>query len=662
LEPALVETYRERWGLEIVCGYGQAETGVVAATRHREERPRAPGEIGEALPGHHLAVVDADGSELPPGVEGVLAVRGRPPTLFAGYWDASEETKRAFHGDWYLTGDIAVAIEPGVFRFLARAGELITSRGRSFAPYEVEQALAAHPAVVESAVVGMRDLERGGQFVRAFVVLEPGIDGTEQLEAELRQFVGETLPEQQVPREIEFVEELPRSSSGALRRLELRERPISGRPLWELPPTSEIEPAPPTTTGPAPSSERAEERRSVAPEPPPLDTAPPPRPASAAPEQASSVELPELSPPSEAAATPDTTAERPEVADRGEEPPVRPLAPVPPSAPDPRSEHPAEPHLERAAALGGDETTPAVEEATEPLGRAELDVVETPTRAAPPEPPADLAAAPQPGATLQAGISPPPPPDDVVEARLVPAETSTPPQSSSSEAAPHPVPPPPEQDGERPTVTDESGAVPTSRSGGPPSPPAASSAERPSTPVPEPEPLPDYILVPAEAYASRPPLPPKPDPEPPADVGPLPEYVVDPDRRLEVVAEPPPATSRSSPTAPLLESERAPRETPLAGLARRPVEIPIPGEGEPPRTQRGRGRGRRRLVPPPEPSKARGRSEGEPGDEGLETGWMQRLSSRLRAYGLSEEGEDRRRDGTRGETGDDESRVERPPA
>ena len=237
LDPEVSKVFEEAWGLTIHDAYSQAETGVVLA--NSGEAGFKPGSIGYPLPGHQVAVIDDQGNELPPGVEGELAVRGRPPTLFAGYWESPNETKQAFRGDWYATGDIATVDHEGFFWFVSRASDLITSRGEHFGPHETERALRAQEAVAAAAVVGVRDLERGGQFVRAFVVPAPRARTSEQLEAELRHEVGLVLPTQAVPREIEFVDELPTAPGGKVRRLELRERLVVGRSLWDLPPTSE---------------------------------------------------------------------------------------------------------------------------------------------------------------------------------------------------------------------------------------------------------------------------------------------------------------------------------------------------------------------------------------------------------------------------------------
>ncbi|HXG75103.1 MAG TPA: acyl-CoA synthetase, partial [Gaiellaceae bacterium] len=238
LDGDVVRVFEQAWGLTVHDGYGQAETGIVVAAG--SDAGYRAGSLGLPLPGHELAVVDDQGNELPTGIEGNLAVRGRPPTLFVGYWEAPEETRSAFRGDWYLTGDVATADEDGFFWFVARADDVIASGGRTFGPLEAERVLRSHEAVAECAVVGVRDLQRGGHFVRAFVVVAPHLEASQQLEAELRHFAAESLPAHQVPREIEFVDELPATGAhGKLRRAALRERAVVGRPLWDLPPVSE---------------------------------------------------------------------------------------------------------------------------------------------------------------------------------------------------------------------------------------------------------------------------------------------------------------------------------------------------------------------------------------------------------------------------------------
>ena len=256
LSADVVAAYEEAWDLTICGGYGQVETGIVVA--NGAGPGFRPGSIGVALPGFDVAVVDEHGNELEPGDVGELAVRGRPPTLFSGYWEAPEETKAAFRGDTYLTGDTAVSDEDGFLWFLGRDSDVILSGAGPFGPIEVEEALERHEAVADAAVVGMRDLQRGGQFARAFVVLAPGFEATDRLAAEVRERAQQSLAAHQVPRELEFVDALPTTPDGKIKRLELRERPVSAlAPVWSPPPAPPLahEPEPARVPEPAAPSE-----------------------------------------------------------------------------------------------------------------------------------------------------------------------------------------------------------------------------------------------------------------------------------------------------------------------------------------------------------------------------------------------------------------------
>ena len=137
--------------------------------------------MGLPTPGHEVAV-DRRGrrDRGRPDEEGDIALRGRPPSLFASYWDAPEETAAVFRGDWYVTGDRATRDEDGYLWFTGRADDVILSAAYRIGPFEVESALLEHPAVAESAVVGKPDPERG-QIVKAFVVLRPGVEAGDEL-------------------------------------------------------------------------------------------------------------------------------------------------------------------------------------------------------------------------------------------------------------------------------------------------------------------------------------------------------------------------------------------------------------------------------------------------------------------------------------------------
>ena len=220
LNPEVIRAFRDAFGFTIQDGYGQTENTLLAGNFPGMEV--RPGSMGLPSPGHELAVIDDDGSELPAGAEGDIALRGRPPTLFAGYWNAQAETDAVFRGDWYVTGDRALRDEDGYFWFAGRADDVILSAAYRIGPFEVESALLEHEAVAESAVVGKPDSDRG-QIVKAFVVLRPGHDGTADLVRELQDHVKRVTAPYKYPREIEFLGELPKTRSGKIRRVELRE-------------------------------------------------------------------------------------------------------------------------------------------------------------------------------------------------------------------------------------------------------------------------------------------------------------------------------------------------------------------------------------------------------------------------------------------------------
>ncbi len=217
LNPEVIKAFRDAFGITIYDGYGQTENTLLVANTPRLEVK--PGSMGLPTPGHDVAVVDEHGDVVAVDAEGDIAVRGRPPSLFVGYWDAPEETAAVFRGDWYVTGDRATRDADGYLWFTGRADDVILSAAYRIGPFEVESALLEHPAVAESAVIGKPDDERG-QIVKAFVVLRPGAEvSAEELQAHCKRV---TAP-YKYPREIEFVESLPKTRSGKIRRVELRQ-------------------------------------------------------------------------------------------------------------------------------------------------------------------------------------------------------------------------------------------------------------------------------------------------------------------------------------------------------------------------------------------------------------------------------------------------------
>ena len=226
LNPEVISAWKKATGLTIHEGYGQTETVVLLANiRSRVDEVR-PGSTGKPTPGFEAALLDENLKELPPGIEGEIAVRvapRRPLGLFREYWRNPEENARRFRGDWYLTGDRATRDEDGYYWFVGRSDDVIKSAAYRIGPFEVESALVEHPAVVEAAVVGKPDAIRG-QIVKAFVVLRKDQTPSEELKRELQEHCKRVTAPYKYPREIEFVTELPKTISGKIRRIDLRQR------------------------------------------------------------------------------------------------------------------------------------------------------------------------------------------------------------------------------------------------------------------------------------------------------------------------------------------------------------------------------------------------------------------------------------------------------
>jgi len=226
LNPEVMKQWEDGTGLVIYDGYGQTETVLMVGNfRCNEVRP---GSMGKPAPGFTIRVVDEQGNEMPAGEEGQIAVKvkpERPVGLFKEYWKDAEEMERSFLGDWYLTGDKAYIDEDGYFWFVGRADDVIISAGYRIGPFEVESALIEHPAVAESAVVASPDDVRG-EIVKAFVILAPDYVASDELMISLQDHVRTTTAPYKYPRAVEFVTELPKTVSGKIRRVELRQREL----------------------------------------------------------------------------------------------------------------------------------------------------------------------------------------------------------------------------------------------------------------------------------------------------------------------------------------------------------------------------------------------------------------------------------------------------
>ncbi len=227
LNPEVMKQWEDGTGLTIYDGYGQTET-VLLIGNFRCLQVR-PGSMGKPMPTFTIGVVDEDGREVPTGEEGQIAVKikpDRPVGLFREYWRDEEAMEQSFYGDWYLTGDKAYKDEDGYFWFVGRADDVIISAGYRIGPFEVESALIEHAAVAESAVVASPDPVRGN-IVKAYVILAPDYVPSDELVLSIQDHVRATTAPYKYPRSVEFVTELPKTVSGKIRRVELREAELA---------------------------------------------------------------------------------------------------------------------------------------------------------------------------------------------------------------------------------------------------------------------------------------------------------------------------------------------------------------------------------------------------------------------------------------------------
>lgn len=223
LNPEVYHQFLKATGLKLMEGYGQTELTVTAGTFPWME-PK-PGSMGKPSPGYDIDLVDENGNSVEVGEEGQIVVhtdRRKPFGMFDGYYRDAELTKKVWHDGIYYTGDMAWRDEDGYLWFVGRADDVIKSSGYRIGPFEVESALLEHPAVLECAITAVPDPDRG-QIVKATVVLAKGYTGSQQLMVELQEHVKQVTAPYKYPRIIEFVTELPKTISGKIRRVEIRE-------------------------------------------------------------------------------------------------------------------------------------------------------------------------------------------------------------------------------------------------------------------------------------------------------------------------------------------------------------------------------------------------------------------------------------------------------
>ncbi len=229
LTPEIVKAWKAGTGLDLYEFYGQSET--VALLANFRCKPIRYGSIGLPTPGHTMAVVDEDGREVVPLTEGYVGLKikpERPPGLMKEYWKNPQAMSKAFRGDWYFTGDKAYRDEEGYFWFVGRDKELIKTATQTVAPLEVEKIILEHPSVMEAAVIGIPD-EKMGETIKAFVALKASSQPSDKLSREILKYVSEKLDPQKCPQELQFLRELPKTTTGKIRRAELKNREIQKR-------------------------------------------------------------------------------------------------------------------------------------------------------------------------------------------------------------------------------------------------------------------------------------------------------------------------------------------------------------------------------------------------------------------------------------------------
>ena len=221
LNPEVIHWFREQYGLTVLDYYGLTESyplcGNFPTVEVRE------GSMGLPLPGWDVAILDEDERPLPAGERGEICLRARSnPHHPLGYWNRPEDTEEVFGGEWFHTKDAAQTDEDGYFWYAGRADDVIISAGYRIGPFEVESACVEHPAVLEAAAVASPD-EKRGEIVKAFIVLAEGHEPSDELAEQIKRHVRERHSAYAYPREIDFVTDLPKTLTGKIRRVELRE-------------------------------------------------------------------------------------------------------------------------------------------------------------------------------------------------------------------------------------------------------------------------------------------------------------------------------------------------------------------------------------------------------------------------------------------------------
>src|SRR3954453_12099938 len=222
LNPEAIRWFRDQYGLTVLDFYGLTESYPLAGNFPFMEVRE--GSMGRPMPGWDVQILDEDERPVAQGERGEICLRARSnPHYPLGYWNRPEDSEEVFGGGWFHTKDAAMQDEDGYIWYAGRADDVIIAAGYRIGPFEVESACLEHPAVKEAAAVASPD-EVKGNVVKAFIVLAEGHDGSDELVQDIQRHVRDRLSAYAYPRRIEFVDDLPKTLTGKIRRIELRER------------------------------------------------------------------------------------------------------------------------------------------------------------------------------------------------------------------------------------------------------------------------------------------------------------------------------------------------------------------------------------------------------------------------------------------------------
>jgi acetyl-CoA synthetase len=235
LHPGAVTWGQKAFGVPVLDNWWQTETGGIMIANYRSMEVKQ-GSMGKPLPGIIAAIAEVEGEHIKiydqPDNQGHLVLKKGFPSLFRGYLHEEERYQKCFKGDWYISGDLAKIDKDGYFWFIGRADDIIKTSGHMVGPFEVESTLMKHPAVVEAAVIGKPEPSIG-ELVKAFVVLKEGFEPTDEMSQELIGFARKTMGPAVAPKEISFIESLPKTKSGKILRRLLKAREL-GLPEGDL--------------------------------------------------------------------------------------------------------------------------------------------------------------------------------------------------------------------------------------------------------------------------------------------------------------------------------------------------------------------------------------------------------------------------------------------